>query len=392
MCRAVRLIGRSFKREWRRFADSRTYRMAGLWLPLVAFGFFVAFFSKGEVRDLPVAVVDEDNTPLSRRAVSMFDASSELAICYELQNTREAEQMLRGGEIYAVLLIPRNFQSDILALRGTSIELYNSGANLSSNGLISRGVMEVTRTLSAATTIRIVEQQGAPLGEALAAAEPIRLAQHALFNPWLNYGYYLAGCFMPMMLVVLCVVTTTYALSSELRDATAHEWIAQAEGSLGAALVGKLSFVTLLMSLVSAVMLGIVFFLQGVPLRGSALLVVIATLVLILSYEAVALFIVAMTANMRLALSLGGGYSVLAFTVSGITFPTMAMYGSVAWLSPLFPYTHYMHLMIDQTVRGAAVEYSLQYVAWMVIFWLLPIVAVGRLGRVFRDEKYLKRQ
>lgn len=379
-------------REGRRFAASRIYRMAGLWLPLVAFGFFVAFFSKGEVRNLPVAVVDEDNTPLSRRAVSMFDASSELSVCYEPQSVREAEQLLRRGDIYAVILLPRNFQSDILALRGTSVELYNSGANLSTNGLISRGVMVVTRTLSAATTIRMVEQQGASFGEALAVAEPIVLEQHALFNPWLNYGYYLAGCFMPMMLVVLCVVTTTYALGTELRDATAHEWLAESEGSLAAALVGKLGFVTLIMSVVAAVMLAAIFFVQGVPLRGSVLLVVVATVVLILSYEAVALFIVALTANMRLALSLGGGYSVLAFTFSGITFPTMAMYGAVTWLSPLFPYTHYMHLMIDQTVRGAAAEYSLHYLAWMVAFWLLPIVAAGRLGRVFKDEKYLKRQ
>lgn len=379
-------------REGRRFAASRIYRMAGLWLPLVAFGFFVVFFSKGEVRNLPVAVVDEDNTPLSRRAVSMFDASSELSVCYEPQSVREAEQLLRRGDIYAVILLPRNFQSDILALRGSSVELYNSGANLSTNGLISRGVMVVTRTLSAATTIRMVEQQGASFGEALAVAEPIVLEQHALFNPWLNYGYYLAGCFMPMMLVVLCVVTTTYALGTELRDATAHEWLAESEGSLAAALVGKLGFVTLIMSVVAAVMLVAIFFVQDVPLRGSVLLVVVATVVLILSYEAVALFIVALTANMRLALSLGGGYSVLAFTFSGITFPTMAMYGAVTWLSPLFPYMHYMHLMIDQTVRGAAAEYSLHYLAWMVTFWLLPIVAAGRLGRVFRDEKYLKRQ
>lgn len=391
MSRYFRALRNAFIRECGRFATSCIYRLVGLWLPLVSFVFFAAFFSKGEMRNLPVAIIDEDSTPLSRRAVAMLDATEEIAVLCELQSRDEAEQMLRQGDIYAVIFLPRNFENDILALRGSTVELYNSGVNISANGLVSRGATMAVRTLSAGTTIAIAERSGASIEAAMALAQPIALSQHALFNPWLNYGYYLAGGFMSMMLVIFCVVATIYALGSELRDATAVEWFNSSGGSLSAAIVGKLSFVSLLMCCIAAVMLATMFYIVGVPLQGSAWMVVAATAVLIFSYEAVAFTTLVATANMRLALSLGGGYSVLAFTFSGITFPTMAMYDSVAWLSPLFPYTHYMRLVIDQTMRGASADISLPQIAYMALFWLLPIAVMGRSATIFRNSKYTKR-
>jgi ABC-2 type transport system permease protein len=114
----------------------------------------------------------------------------------------------------------------------------------------------------------------------------------------------------------------------------------------------------------------------------------VGTLVLIWAYQAVALFVVALTASFRLSLSLGGGYSVLAFTFSGVTFPTMAMLSAVQPLTMLFPYTYFMRLYIDQAVRGSAWWLSLLDVAAMLLFCLLPLLAWGRLKRVSITRKF----
>ena len=114
----------------------------------------------------------------------------------------------------------------------------------------------------------------------------------------------------------------------------------------------------------------------------------VGTAVLIVAYQAVALFVVALTASFRLSLSLGGGYSVLAFTFSGVTFPTMAM---LAWVQPftmLFPYTYFMRLYIDQAVRGSAWWLSMQDISAMLLFCLLPLLVLGRLKRVAINRKF----
>lgn len=64
--------------------------------------------------------------------------------------------------------------------------------------------------------------------------------------------------------------------------------------------------------------------------------------------------IVTVLSNLRLSLSLGGGYSVLAFTFSGLTFLIMAMSKPMQWFCCIFPFTFYTDIMVDQALRGAS--------------------------------------
>jgi ABC-2 type transport system permease protein len=173
-----------------------------------------------------------------------------------------------------------------------------------------------------------------------------------------------------------------------LRYATSVEWLRSANGSLLAGLMGKLAPTTLILWLLAAVIGELIFGVFGAPMRGSWAVLAVGAMVLIVAYQAVALFVVAMTASFRLSLSLGGGYSVLAFTFSGVTFPTMAM---ISWVQPftmLFPYTYFMELYIDQAVRGVEWWRSMTELAAMLLFCLLPLLLFGRLKKVLVNRRF----
>ena len=123
-------------------------------------------------------------------------------------------------------------------------------------------------------------------------------------------------------------------------------------------------------------------------MRGSWVVLVAGIAALVVAYQSVALSIVALTASFRLSLSLGGGYSVLAFTFSGVTFPTMAMLSVVQPFTMLFPYTYFMQLYIDQAVRGSAWWLSMQDIAAMLLFCLLPLLVLSRLKKIFVTRKF----
>ena len=123
-------------------------------------------------------------------------------------------------------------------------------------------------------------------------------------------------------------------------------------------------------------------------MRGSWVVLVVGAMALIVAYQAVAILVVALTASFRLSLSLGGGYSVLAFTFSGVTFPTMAMFSAVQPLTMFFPYTYFMRLYIDQAVRGSAWWLSMQDIMAMLIFCVLPLFAMRRLKKVALTRKF----
>jgi ABC-2 type transport system permease protein len=191
-----------------------------------------------------------------------------------------------------------------------------------------------------------------------------------------------------MVLIISAMLSTIYAIGSELRYASSLSWIESAKGSLLAALVGKLAPSTLALWLLSITTAIVVFGLYDTPMRGAWWMLALGCMVLILAYQSVAIFIVALTASFRLSLSLGGGYSVLAFTFSGVTFPTMAMFSAVQPLTALFPYTYFMKLYIDQAVRGVEWWYSMTDIAAMLLFCLLPILALPRLWRVVTENRF----
>ena len=376
------------KREIGRIASNGEYRAVLLWLPLGVILFFAVFFSQEVVGSLPVAVVDEDNSYLSRRLVSMLYATHETADVEEVADMAKARKRLLSGDVVGVVEIPYDFSKKLLSGETVEVAYYDSGTNISTASLSAKGVQTAVTSFGVGVALQRAEIGGAMPDEAMAQTMPIGFSTYALFNPWLNYAYYVGPCFWVMILIIASMLSTIYAVGSELRYATSLEWLRSANGSLVAGLIGKLAPATLVLWLLAAVVGTAIFALYGAPMRGSWVVLVVGTMALIVAYQAVAILVVALTASFRLSLSLGGGYSVLAFTFSGVTFPTMAMFSAVQPITMFFPYTYFMRLYIDQAVRGSAWWLSMQDVMAMLIFCVLPLFVSRRLKKVSLTRKF----
>ena len=381
-------VAASALREMQRLSASGEYRAVVWWLPLALVLFFAIFFSQEVVGSLPIAVVDEDDSYLSRRLVGMLYASHEVADVEEMTDIAEAKQQLLSGGVVGVVEIPDDFARNILSGRPAEVVYYDSGTNISTASLSGKGVQTAVSSFDVGVALQRAEIRGAMPDEAMAQAMPIAFSTYGLFNPWLNYAYYVGPCFWAMVLIISSMLSTIYALGEELRSGTSLVWLDSANGSLLAALMGKLAPITVALWLLTMVVAMLIFGLFGAPMRGSWLMLVLGSAVLIMAYQAVAIFVVALTASFRLSLSLGGGYSVLAFTFSGVTFPMMAMFSAVQPFTRLFPYTYFMELYIDQAVRGVAWHYSMLDIAAMLMFLLLPLLTFRRLHKVVSKAKF----
>lgn len=376
------------RRELGRIARQPMYVVLMLLLPVLSFSFFALLFEKGVAHDIPIAVFDEDGTTLSRKIVDMIDATPTALVAYEVQDMPQAERLMREGRIMAIVQVPDFFEKNILSNRQTHVEAYITGTNITVNGLLARDIQTAVTTFSAGIQLQLLTKQGLTDRQAMAQLMPVRFSKHVLFNPYTNYGYYLSPSFMPMMLLIFVIMTTIFAVGTELKRGTAGEWLTTGGDSVAASVAGKLLPITVVMFLVAMAMLCIIFKVVGVPLNGSLWVILLATLLFIVSYQAIGLFIVALLSNLRLSLSIGGGYSVLAFTFSGLTFPVMAMWPAMQYLSRLFPFTYYTDIFVDQMLRGAPVVCSLPDLGYMSLFILLPFLCRRRLRRICTEEKF----
>ena len=376
------------QRELKRIWLFKPYLLSLTILPLLSMLLFVAIFSRGVPSDLPIAIVDNDNTPLSRKVINMIEATPEITVRYKITSTIEGERLIRQGAAGAMVIIPANFEKDILGMTQTTIGAYISGVNILENGLISKGLQTSIATFSVGIKTEILTKQGVTESQAITQAIPISIDRHILFNPSTNYSYYLLPSFLPMMILIFTVLSTIFAIGSELKCSTTEEWIRTAQGSITVALAGKLTPTLTLMTMMAAVMFILLFEFVGVPMQGNIWILLISCFVFILAYISVAIFIIAITADMRLAMSLGGGYSVMAFSFSGLTFPAMAMHEVIQWFGRLFPFTYFTEIMIDQALRGAPIGNSLTQLSYMVIFLLLPLTTARRLKHIILERKY----
>ena len=376
------------RREMHRLTHQPMYFVLMVVLPVVSFAFFTLLFNKGAIRNIPVAVLDEDHTTLSRKVAQMIDDTPTAMVAYDIQSMGEGERLMREGKIVAVVQIPAFFEKNILSNSQTHLENYVSGTNIAVNGLLSKDIQTAVTTFTAGIQMQVLMKQGLTQRQAMAQLMPVRFDRHILFNPHINYGYYLSPSFMPMMLMIFVVMVTVFAIGTELKHATSREWMAAGNDSVGAALLGKVLPITAVMFLISLVMLLINFKIVGTPLNGSLPVILVGTLLFILSYQSISVLIVALLANLRLSLSIGGGYSVLAFTFSGLTFPIMAMWEPMRWVSKIFPFTFYTDIFVDQMLRGTPWVYSLPDLGYMMLFIVLPLLCLPRLKRVCTEEKF----
>ena len=384
----LRKTGAVARRELSRIARQPMYVVLLLVMPLVSFVFFALLFNKGVARDIPIAILDEDHTALSRKVAQMIEDTPTALVAYDLQDMEQGERLMREGKIMAIVHIPDFFEKNILSNRQTRIENYVSGTNITVNGLLSKDIQTAVTTFTAGVQIQLLTKQGLTERQAMAQLMPVRFSRHVLFNPYINYSYYLSPSFMPMMLLIFVVLVTIFSIGSELKYATAREWLRTADDSIWAALLGKTLPIALTMFLLSLAMLLIIFKVVGTPLNGSLTVILLGTLLFILSYRSISVLIVSLMANMRLSLSLGGGYSVLAFTFSGLTFPVMAMWPAMRAVSKLFPFTYYTDIFVDQMLRGAPVRCSLPDLGCLALFVVLPLLCMPRLRQVCTEEKF----
>ena len=378
----------TIKYEVSEVRKNRLYCTTLLFLPLVTILFFGTMFYSGSIEDLPIVVVDNDHSASSRQLLEMVAATRGVAISDQTTSVLEAEDMLRRGDVYALLLIPQGLEQNIYAGSTTNIECYISGTNLSASGIIESELQNSIRSLSSGIEFSKLTANGVNSYQAMQDTMPINFLTHIVSNPYINYGYYLSPIFMFMALSIFTTLLTIYAFGREFYYATAPEWIATARDNLFAATVGKLLPTTAVMIIFAQLIFYVLFVVMGMECAGSYAILSLVSVVFIAAYQSVAIFITTITSNMRLALSLGGGYAVMAFTFSGITFPTSAMFDVAKALSNIFPLTWFSEIFIDQAMRGAPIFYSIKPLLLLLTFTFLPLLTATRLRTICSESKY----
>jgi len=380
------------RRETRRIADSWVLLFTTMIAPVSAFLIIIWLFSDGVVRDLPVAVVDMDHTAFSMKVTRLIDATPVCKVMWRVGSTDEAKRMMDAGKIDAIVVLPTELERKVLNNGSPAIAVYINNTNVVKGGALKSGLYTTLSTISAGVKVQVAIKKGQTPSQAIEKARPVKVNVHLLFNPFGNYSYFLVLGLLPLLAVVFIFLGSVYALGMELKEGTAGKLISLAQNNVTVALIGKMFPYTFLFFMDIMVMNIFLMKTLGTPVHGSLFLILASEILLIISYQLLAVLFLKLTANLRLSLSLGSAYTMMALTFSGLTFPSMAMPLIAKLFSLIFPYTFWLQIFMSQTLRGEPItEVVFPFLAF-IPFILGGILAFPGMKRKLTHHKYWFRE
>lgn len=380
------------KREIGLLLSNRTMFLFAIILPFISILFFSTLLSVGVVRDLPVAVVDLDQSSMSRNLISQLNATPELNVTVTPTSREDGERLIKEGAVYGLVIIPNNFSNDIRQGKQTTVINQYNGSILLAGGLENKAFQRVVGTLSAGINIQKQLKKGVTILQAKVNFQSVESSNHVLSNPYTNYSYYLNSGFLTMFFQLFVILTTMYCFGSDLKYNKGEQLFRISNGNLITILTGKTLPYTLWFFLVGLIMYYSMFILQGFPLYGNKLALIVALILLIIANQSFAILFIAMSKSLREALTIGSGFTAISLSFSGITFPIFGMPLLMQWMSQIFPFTHYFDILLDQTQRGFPVYYSMNSIGILLLLCVLPILLGWfKLKKLFLKGEFLHR-
>ncbi len=382
-------IERLTLRELKRMTARPLYLFCMVIAPLFCYLFFTTLMGSGLPTGLPVGVVDMDNTSTTRTIVRNLDAFQQTAITAHYKDVTEARQAMQRGDIYAFYYIPEGTTEKAISGRQPRVSFYTNGSYLIAGSLLYKDLLTMTELANASVGQQTLLAKGATERQALAFLQPILIDTHPLHNPWLNYSVYLCNTLLPGVLMLLIFMVTVYSIGSEVKEGTAHEWMRLGHNNLNLALAGKLFPQTIIFFIMAA---GYNVYLYGVlhfPCNSGIFPMLLASLLLVLASQSFGIFLYGLLPTLRFALSAASLWGVISFSISGFSFPVMAMHPTLQALRNLFPLRHYFLIYVDQALNGYPMSYAwVSYLA-LLVFVLLPLFILKRLHNAILYYRYI---
>jgi ABC-2 type transport system permease protein len=375
-------------RETERILKNPAYRFLLFSGPLIGILLLYFIFQQGVATKLPIAVVNQDNSSLSIKISNALNASADVAVVEMADDMFQAKKMLEQAIVDAVVLLPKDLEKNVFQGIKASVPVYINGTNVLVAGTIQRSVLTTLGTISGGIQLKKLMYSGDNQIQAMTRVMPVNMQKHILFNPYTNYNYFLNSAMLYVMLYLFSFLGAIYTFGNELKKGTGKELLETSSDSIRLAVAGKLIPYTVIFSGFAVFINYLLFRIDGMPLNGNFLVIFFGQFLTIVTYQLMGVLFVAVTKNLRLALSVGSAYTMMGITFSGLTFPLEGMPAIARVFACLFPFTWWEKIMISQSLRGAPVSEALVYMCYILIFLLVSLAFIRMYKTALGDSKY----
>ena len=363
------------------FHDSGALLLLVIALPLYTIIYSTAYGSE-VVRNVAIAVVDEDNTQSSRELINGIISGPNTAIHYEPQSILEAQELYFSDKIFGIVYIPHGFERNLLSDTQANIGLILDGSHL----LLYRQVLEqvASDALTKGATIELMRlvERGQSEPTAMATIEPVALDIHHLYNRSLGYGSFV----MPS--VIMVIIQQTLIIGLAMIAARRRRKGLSVEIISTNSIIAKTLVYLIIYGINLTIILGIIWPIFGFPYIGNTLDIALFVALYIIATLALGMAVAQLFKRRESPLLLLLSTSVPILLLAGVSYPREAYDSWLYDIGRLLPSSSGVDGFIALASRGATLGDILPEIVTLTLLSILYFsIAFSTNKRLLRNSK-----
>ncbi len=325
---------------------------------LAIFGYAVNF----DVKHIKLAIYDQDKSDVSRDFIKSLTNTEYFDFVYYIDSEKEINKLLDNNDAQFVMIIPNDLSEKFYSDQEVKIQFIIDGVNSNTGTIIKNYVTAATASFSSKLQSEVLAKKG------IKKFEPINLEPQFWFNQDLQTTKFLIPGLIAMILIVTAVVSVSLTLVREKEKGTIEQINVSSLSSFEL-LVGKVFPFILIALINSALILIAGYFLFGVVVKGSFLLLFLTTLIFLAAATSLGVFISVISDSQQVAFSIATFVSLLPATIlSGFVFPIDSMPIAVQVITNITPAKFYNVILRAIILRGVGVEAFWQQIIYLLLF------------------------
>lgn len=381
---------RAFVQEARTTSDTPLLWLTGIVVPVFWCLAVVAVFATGLMRNIPVGLVDYDNSAESRDLIRSLDAVASVDFV-NYENPQAATADLATGNIYALFVIGHNWSEKTSGSRSDSaLELF---LNKSYYAIATTVETDLKLALSQIQIGQMLEAASVVGGGFAGNKERLAVLDADILiagNPALNFKAYLLTTILPGVLALGAILTCVGSLTREWRLKTVHQ-VVETYSHLTVFLLGRMSFWLVLYSLMGLAYLAWFTGWEGWGVQGNLAAWALGIVLFFASMPSLAMLYTSLSPSWIIAMSVAIGTTAPIFPFTGFSFPLDSMDAAAQLLAQFLPLTWYLRLHSSQWVLGSELSHTIYLLSMLSLFVIIP-AAVGLTLMPRRMRKWAQKE
>ncbi|MCL5128237.1 ABC transporter permease [Algibacter sp. L4_22] len=365
-----------FKREMLRLARQKSVRNLFIVVPFVAFFILGAIYSKGALREVPIAVYDNDNSSLSRTYIRSLEASPTFKVTHYITSDENIENTFVKNGVEGIFYIPKDFYKNVLKKTPVQIKVYTNSTNIVFGNLIYRSALQITQLVSASVVIKRIAPLGINPSKISGTVLPIPVNSRVIGNPQYNYSYYLIPGLAIVLLQMIVFIAASRAFNNEWKMETFQDLYTISKGNILSMLFGKYFAYSIYSLGLCGIVLAILFPFFDIPIYGNigSLLLLIFLLITVNIFLGFGISLI--FKKELIALDLAIFYNSPAFVFSGFTFPIWAMPWLNSAYAQIIPFTHFLTGFLKIYQLDTPIHFIWPEIWKLLVFLLVAFVLI----------------